>query len=159
MREQRKVDLEQHIAEFNAELKKQNPDLIDPEEGDEDEDAGEWAGIEDAAEAVRDEDEYVDEDKYTTVTVEPMAGEESEDEESKAKAAAAAKERENAESNSKSAPKKRPWSKNKTDDGKGKPKKKKFRYETKAERQITRQKQKNSSRAAKARRKAGDKDK
>nr|POE63286.1 ribosomal rna-processing protein 17 [Quercus suber] len=151
LREQRKEDLEQHLAEFNTELRRQNPELgstdASGKHAAEDE---EWDGIDEAAaEAVtvtdvEREDEYVDEDKYTTVTVEAM-GEESEEE--KEVRTEAAKEDAGPAQNSK----KRIWSKN-GPESKARPKKKKFRYESKAERQATRQKQNKSSKAARARR-------
>ncbi len=76
----------------------------------------------------------MDEDKFTTVTVEPMG-------------------EPGVEEVDKDAPKKDYRNSNK-DVKKRPPKKKtiKFRYETKAERQATRQKQKSKNHAAKARR-------
>ncbi|KAK3718920.1 hypothetical protein LTR37_004836 [Vermiconidia calcicola] len=153
LRDQRKEDLEKQVAEFNAELRKLNPDISDAEPGADGEQG--WVGIEEVAipapEVAQDE-EYVDEDKYTTVTVDAMDGEDEDEEEAeharakeeeakKARAEAAAK-----------ASKKRIWNK----DGQTKAKKKKFRYESKAERSATRQKQKSKNHAAKVRR-TGDK--
>jgi ribosomal RNA-processing protein 17 len=105
------------------------------------------------AEELPDDAEYVDEDKYTTVTVEAMDN--SADDEEPAdvvgvpgKAADAATRKDEVEK------KKRPWAKGKDGEDKKRVKKKKFRYESKAERSLTRQKQKSkSSAAAKARRK------
>lgn len=110
------------------------------------EDEEEWGGIEDeeaeeeAPELVDHEEEYIDEDKYTTVTVEGIeiskngitrtADEEDSDDgihEEKGKVIKEEKV-------------KKVWPK--------KPRKKKFTYETKAERKMTRQKQKSGSRAA-----------
>jgi len=86
------------------------------------------------------EEEYIDEDRYTTVTVEAVdvskdglhkvADEDSSDETMQLEDT---KPVEKAESGKKVWPKK--------------PKKKKFRYETKAERKITRAKQKSGSKA------------
>jgi ribosomal RNA-processing protein 17 len=111
---------------------------------DDDEDG--WNGIPDEpVEPVDHEAEYIDEDKYTTVTVEAVdvskeglqrtLGEDEEDEETignrkKAEAAAALKEEES---------KKKVWPK--------KERKKKFRYESKAERKFTRGKQKAGNKA------------
>lgn len=150
LREQRKEDLEQHLAEFNAELRKQNPEMVAADAGEkgEGDDEVEWGGIDGKAsepiEDVEREDEYVDEDKYTTVTVEAMGEDAEVESELRATEKAITKDRDDAKTS-----KKRAW---KTADGKAKPKKKKFRYESKAERQVTRQKQKKSSQAAKARR-------
>lgn len=108
---------------------------------------GEWEGIEEPAtvEVLPDDEEFVDEDKYTTVTVEAMDGEDSKQqggdgEEFAVKAAEPVK--------AKSVAKKPARSK----DDKTKPKKKKFRYESKAERSATRAKQKSKNHKAKLRR-------
>ncbi|KAK0282834.1 hypothetical protein LTR91_006567 [Friedmanniomyces endolithicus] len=150
MRDQRKKDLEQHIAEFNAELRKQNPDLSEAESGAEvaEGEKGNEGSAADQLEDVGQEDEYVDEDKYTTVTVEAMGGSEDEEPEQRKNPELSAKP-----GNKATATKKRIWSKNNPADGKPKPKKHKFRYESKSERQDTRRKQKNKNQAAaKARR-------
>jgi ribosomal RNA-processing protein 17 len=90
-------------------------------------------------EPVDHEEEYIDEDKYTTVTVEAVdiskvgfsksRGEDSEDESDKEAPALVEKE----EKPKKAWPKKAP--------------KKKFRYESKAERKVTRGKQKAGNKA------------
>ncbi|KAF2209881.1 hypothetical protein CERZMDRAFT_99939 [Cercospora zeae-maydis SCOH1-5] len=155
LREQRKADLESHVAEVNKVLKQQNalanghdPDDVSSS------DADEFAGFDNedtAAPAVAevelpDEAEYVDEDKYTTVTVEPMGetsseGEDDEQEKEVSKTTASEPEVKK---------KKRPW--DKTGDGAAKKKKQKFRYESKAERSLARSKQKSkNSKAAKER--------
>lgn len=93
------------------------------------------------------DEEFVDEDKFTTVTVEAMGDprdgldDESEAENPKTKEAVTNGEMK--------APKKRVGNK----EGKAKQKKRKFRYESKAERQVTRQKIKSKNHAAKLRRK------
>lgn len=97
------------------------------------------------------EAEYIDEDKYTTVTVEEMdasregllrSQEHSSDEEQ-------GEEKPTSEANSKP----KPVEKTKKASDKPKKKKKKFRYESKAERQLTRKKERlSNSRKAKARR-------
>ncbi|KAK5720046.1 hypothetical protein LTR15_007319 [Elasticomyces elasticus] len=137
MRDQRKKDLELHIAEFNAELRKQNMDMSEVEK-----DAVDGEVVEEGVpEEVGQEDEYVDEDKYTTVTVEAM-GDPKDDEPEPAKIPPKVD----------TPPKKpRPWEK----DGKPKAKKHKFRYESKAERQNTRRKQKDKNQAQKAKREKG----
>jgi ribosomal RNA-processing protein 17 len=123
-----------------------------------------WDGISDnpaaaLAKAIREEDaeaEYIDEDRYTTVTVEAMGGSsEDEDEEIDYAALDAAKASElHAKRNAKG--KMKPWQK-KDSEGNivkaNKVKKKKFRYESKAERAVTNKKQKSkNAKAAKSRR-------
>ncbi|EMC91288.1 hypothetical protein BAUCODRAFT_57460, partial [Baudoinia panamericana UAMH 10762] len=156
MREQRKMDLDRHMAEFNAELRKQNPDLTESEAEDGKVDAdgagGEWQGLGErpTADVAQEDEEYVDEDKYTTVTVEPMNN--FNDEEDEDRDAAKEYAQLPPEDPNRSAKKKRVWAKDRPADGKARPKKHKFRYESKAERQETRRKQKvKRSKAAKAR--------
>lgn len=158
MREQRKEDLSKHVQEFNQVLRNQNPDLSSE---DEEERAGDAAatfegfkeaeGKEDEADGR--EDEYVDEDKYTTVTVEAM-GESSGDEDVQ-EAGVKKAEPEKVDEQAAKTTKKRPWTKEKPAGDKKKPKQKKrqFRYESKSERKETRNKQKaKNAKAAKARR-------
>ena len=148
MRIQRKEELDQHIKAVNTELRKQNPDISDSESAAEvNGHEEEWQGIEEAVPEVAQDEEYVDEDKYTTVTVEAM-GEPGEESENDSKTVDA--ERKGQAANGEpQAPKKRIWSK----ENKVKPKKKKFRYDNKAERSATRQKQKSKNHAAMMRRK------
>jgi ribosomal RNA-processing protein 17 len=130
-------------------------------------DAEMWDGISEnpaatLANAIREEDaeaEYIDEDKYTTVTVEAMGGSEEDDEEEEIDYAAldAAKASElHAKKNANV--KAKPWQKK---DSEGnlvkakKVKKKKFRYESKAERAVTNKKQKSKNAKAAKSRKAG----
>jgi ribosomal RNA-processing protein 17 len=140
--------LNRHIAEVNAEMRKQNPDASESESvsGANDGDV-EWAGIDDGEMEAAQDEEYVDEDKYTTVTVEAM-GDPSDDSDHDSVPKTTTKEDEKA-NGATEAPKKRIWNK----ENKAKPKKRKFRYESKAERQVTRQKQKSKNHAAKVRRK------
>lgn len=141
------------MTEVNAELKKQNRDIGEDSDAGSgaEEDGGSWEGVQEAVqvEALPGDEEYVDEDKYTTVTVEAMDGAEDvddvgDDDEFPIKAIAP----NNSDAPTKAAAKKRIWSK----DGQAKSKKKKFRYESKAERQQTRQKQKSKNHKAKLRR-------
>ena len=133
------------MDEFNRELRKQNPDL--DSEGQSDTEGEEFAGFEEAQEApepelVKEDEEFVDEEKYTTVTVEAMgAGADSEDDADVRPQTEGDKENGSSDAVAK---KKRLWSKDKS----AKPKKRKFRYESKAERQETRRKQKVNSKAA-----------
>ncbi|EOD51980.1 protein required for cell viability rrp17 [Neofusicoccum parvum] len=167
-RKERKQDLEAHVAEVNRLLKQANPDSASSSE-DEDEDGsgGEWNGIEDEKpqeEIVDHEEEYVDEDKYTTVTVETVdidrdgfkkrseAGEESEENGSDE----GSKEDDEEDTTEKKANGKRVWTKEKPKVDRPKKKKKKFRYESKSERKVTRDKQRTKNRdQAKARKAKG----
>ena len=122
----------------------------------------EFNGFEDPPIPVDHEAEYIDEDRYTTVTVEEMdlskegihkaeqaAQEEEVDSEEKLDQVNGAVKAEDAK------PSKKIWTKQKPADGEKRPKKKKkkFRYESKAERKFTRAKEKSkNSKQAKARR-------
>jgi ribosomal RNA-processing protein 17 len=148
MRDQRKVDLERHVAEVNDLLKKANKDSDDESSvADDDE---EWAGIASPPRpSIDGVDEYVDEDKYTTVTIEAMddakaftKGSDDEEETTVTKEYPAAKD-------GKEVKKKMVWHKGEQVDIKTLPKKKKFRYESKGERKETRNKQKAKNSAAK----------
>lgn len=159
MRDERKADLERHVAEVNALL--DPPEAVDGDGSDDDGDtAEEWNGAEEVP-PIDHEAEYIDEDKYTTVTVEAMdlskeglhkveqEGRKQEEE------VVPEVEEKDAEPRDATEPKKRTWTKEKPKDRADKPKqkKKKFRYETKSERKFTRMKQgARNSREAKARR-------
>lgn len=141
LREERKQELNEHVAAVNALLAEADAPFKEFKEDGED---GEWDGIKADApvEAVDHEAEYIDEDRYTTVTVEEVdvtktglhtaAEGEEEDLEAKKKADAAAKAARHAKANPKKS-----WPK--------KEKKKPFRYESKIERKIGRAKQKSSN--------------
>lgn len=163
LRQQRKVDLEKHVEEVNRLVKQANGEIPglggdDDEESSGDED--DFKGFEEP-EPINQEDEYIDEDKYTTVTIESVGisrdgfsrpGDASDDEDNiKKAAAAAAKAEEGAveELGKKAMGKpeikrdangKRIWTKEKPKIEWVKKKKKKFRYETKAERKVERAK-------------------
>ncbi|CAI7662509.1 hypothetical protein N7527_010847 [Penicillium freii] len=152
IREDRKKDFEQAMAEHKAVLKRMKEDAgdIGGMEGEEEEE--DWEGIEEPP-AVDYEAEYVDEDKYTTVTVEEMdasregllnaaKGEESENEEEKKYPA------ESTEADTK-AKKRKPRS---AASEAARKKKRNFRYETKVERKQTMLKQRSvKAKRAKAR--------
>ncbi|TVY90431.1 Ribosomal RNA-processing protein [Lachnellula willkommii] len=136
LREERKQELDEHIEAVNRALKEVRDPGVEREESDDDT----WEGIADdvvEVEVVDREEEYVDEDRYTTVTVEAVdiskegftksGVEDSSDEE---KGAPKLVEEEKTK---KVWPKKAP--------------KKKFRYESKAERKFTRGKQKAGNKA------------
>jgi ribosomal RNA-processing protein 17 len=152
MREERSAEFERALEEHRRQLKK----LKEAEEsGDEEntssdiDDEDEWNGIAEPP-PVDYEAEYIDEDKYTTVTVEEMdpskeaflQSDEDSSDERPAKPSAA----EDAQ------PEKKPDKARKNSDTKPKKKKKKFRYESKEERKVTRMKERQSNhRKAKAR--------
>lgn len=154
LRQQRKEDLKAHVEAVDAVLSAQRGDMMDGEDDEE------WDGVDEEPETADiggEEEEYVDEEKYTTVTVEAMPSSTTQhiDDEleleglaKKAAAEEAAREREKAEKSRKL----KPWEKPRWD-GKEKKKKPKFRYETKAERAVGRMKAKSkNSKAASARR-------
>ncbi|TAQ84540.1 hypothetical protein B7494_g7139 [Chlorociboria aeruginascens] len=135
LREERRQELAEHVEAVNALLRDVDP-VADSSEGDE------WDGIQEdpVVELVDHEEEYVDEDRYTTVTIEAVdvskeglrsLKEDSEKDEEKSEIV----EEKDGKDTKKAWPKK--------------PRKKKFKYETKAERKVTRGKQKagNKSRA------------
>ncbi|KEF51920.1 uncharacterized protein A1O9_11909 [Exophiala aquamarina CBS 119918] len=158
IREERKADLERHVREVNALLV---PADAAPGVDDERESSGsddEWSGITDLEPPPIDhEAEYVDEDKYTTVTVEAMdvtreglfkAGQEdAEENEEQARDA----------SEEPASEKKRRWTKDKPKDAghRGKKKKRNFRYESKAERKATRYKERSKNKKQARERKSG----
>ncbi|KAB5531292.1 nucleolar protein 12-domain-containing protein [Coniochaeta sp. 2T2.1] len=145
MRDERKQAVEDHVETVNRLLKEaRKAGTSDTEsEGEEDDDA--FGGFADEPiQPVDLEEEYIDEDKYTTVTIEAVnvdkdgmhkpdaedGDEEDDDEEEDGEGKKADKAKEDA------APEKskKEWPK--------KPKKKKFRYETKIERKLTEAKRK-----------------
>ncbi|KAF2237582.1 hypothetical protein EV356DRAFT_510526 [Viridothelium virens] len=169
MRKRRRQQLEEHVEAVNSMLRNINghADINEEDANDVPEPNGgeEWAGFEEPPEINR-VDEYIDEDKYATVTVESVHvakdglhvameendGDNDDDEDDQvADSDPEEKDRERDTSNGK-LQKKRIWTKEKPAGNKPK-KRKKFRYESAAERKVTRQKQKaRNSKAAKARR-------
>lgn len=137
MREERKQELEEHVNAVNAILKEVSgvgAGLDSEEEGEV------WGGIEDeeVLEEVLDrEEEYIDEDRWTTVTVEAVdiskegLKKVADDEDEEVPQLVAAEKSGQEE--------KKKWPK--------KERKKKFRYESKAERKFTRGKQKAGNKA------------
>jgi ribosomal RNA-processing protein 17 len=128
--------LEKHVEEVNRLVRQANGDLSEAGEEDEDSENEEWDGIVEPAAPVpsamdiNEEEEFVDEDKYTTVTIESVGiskhgfekrgGNEETEEEKKEK---------------------KVWTKERPKSSKPKKKKIKFRYETKTERKVERVKQ------------------
>jgi ribosomal RNA-processing protein 17 len=99
------------------------------------------------------EDEYIDEDKYTTVTVESVAISKEGFEKTKSGGKEGG-EGDNKENDGEREAKKRVWTKERPKTDRPKKRKKKFRYETKAERKETRMKQGARNRKEAAARKA-----
>lgn len=159
IREERKQDLEKHLAEVDAVLKRQADDFDDEDATEEDKNGKaeeEWQGFEELAK-VDGTDEYVDEDKYTTVTIKEMGDADewnaSEDEDAKVTTTVTDGVEKNEDGTE--VKKKRVWTKERPKNNKPKKKKPKFKYETKAERQKTRTKQKEKN-AAFAKKRRGE---
>lgn len=163
LREGRKADLEKHVEAVNSMIREADGLAADSsEEGDEGEEEP-WDGIKDSHDALVDhEDEYMDEDRFTTVTVEAVKVSKDglqkvvQDEENDSEVSGI--DRPDGE------PHKTTPLQGRTGSEKGKriwtkepptgprKRKKKFRYESKAERKVTRHKEKSGNKAkAKAR--------
>lgn len=154
MREERAADFQRALEEHKRQLKEMNEEN---ESGDDAENSSshteedEWEGIEEPP-AVDYEAEYIDEDKYTTVTVEEMDPSkqgilQGDDDSSDGQPT------ERPEPSGEDVKSKEQSKKKKQPDDKFKKKKKKFRYETKEERKVTRMKERMSNhRKAQARR-------
>ncbi|KAI9875444.1 MAG: hypothetical protein M1830_008469 [Pleopsidium flavum] len=155
MREQRKAELEKHVETVNAMLREADGGISDTSGEESGTEMEEWNGVAELPE-VDHEAEYIDEDRYTTVTVEAMdlsreglhrAIEEEErvtdvlgDENRSHKTNGSAKE-----ASDKARKSKRIWTKENPEGLKKK--KKKFRYESKAERKVTRYKERSGNKA------------
>ncbi|KAI1824641.1 nucleolar protein 12-domain-containing protein [Xylaria intraflava] len=150
LREERQREVEEHVQNVNNALKQAaQAGYIDDEKSgsDEDDTAHEWGGFEDTPaqqDLVDHEEEYIDEDRYTTVTVESvnvskdgLTSSRPDEEDS----ADEGKENENANQNQNQNAQAQPEKGDKHRHTTQK-KKRKFRYENKLERQITNIKQK-----------------
>jgi len=134
-REDRKREVEEHVTMVNKMLEESGAAGAEGQ-GDDSEEADAWEGFPDRPdlEMIDHEEEYIDEDRYTTVTVESVnvsrdgfekpVIHDSEDEDQ-------AKDEGEPKTSAEQTKEKRP----------PKPKKKKFRYETKFERKLTDSKQ------------------
>lgn len=162
LREERKADLERHVHEVNTLLREQA--RLEGIDGTDEvyEVVDEWEGNGEPPE-VDLEAEYIDEDRYTTVTVEALDVSKeglykaTKDEEQSGSMPEQEEEgkTQNTERNNTRADGKRRWMKEKPKDKVDRPKtkRKKFRYESKAERRVTRIKESSkNSKQAKARR-------
>lgn len=148
IREDRKREVEEHVQTVNAILKEaEQAGYVGGEQETSDDGTNEWGGFQDtpALEPVDHEEEYIDEERYTTVTIESvnvskdgLTSSKPEDDSSEEDQGTAA------DDDSQHPP---AGSKEKV--GPPKKKKQKFRYESKSERQLNQRRQK----AAKSRRK------
>ncbi|OAP62497.1 hypothetical protein AYL99_04702 [Fonsecaea erecta] len=159
LREQRKADLERHVQAVNALLRP----FVDLDEGENEEveenSEEEWSGISDPEpHSLHHETEYIDEDKYTTVTVEAMdvsreglsKREQDQDENTEQHS----RESSEGPNNGEAEKQKSLWTRERPKDIK-KRKKRNFRYESKAERKEARSKEKARNRKQ-ARERRGD---
>ncbi|OTB05805.1 hypothetical protein M426DRAFT_21540 [Hypoxylon sp. CI-4A] len=142
VREGRKREVEEHVQNVNAILKQaQEAGYVGGEEGTSDGDVEEWGGFGDTPvlEPVDHEEEYIDEERYTTVTVESVNVTKDGLSSSKPEEDSGEEDQETAEGKSQYPPgsKEKPKLPKK--------KKPKFRYETKSERQLSQRKQKASN--------------
>lgn len=163
IRDQRKRELESHVAEVNALLAKQVNSSDDEGEngtkstGQAEVDDEGWAGIDDGH-ATHDTAEYVDEGRFTTVTIKELddvrdfeSGSDTGEGDNNGDAAGGRDDEADASQRKEKKVRKR-WVKGKLveDDGKSKQRSKKrnFRYESKLDRQTARQKVKKKKIAA-----------
>lgn len=132
LRDERRREVEEHVQAVNKMLQESQA-AGDIEQESDEESADEWDGFPDQPELdlIDHEEEYIDEDRYTTVTVESVAVSRDglfkpqlpdEEEENKEKDKTEDPDQKKTASSSRDRPKK---------------KKKKFRYESKIERQLT----------------------
>ena len=157
LREGRKADLEKHVDVVNSMIREADVALDSGEEEYKGEEKS-WDGIVDNhASLVNQEDEYTDDERFTTVTVEAVDVSKDglqkavQDEENRSEASGS--ERSDGESQRTSAMHrktgsekgKRTWSKEPSSSSKKR--KKKFRYENKAERKATRYKERSGNKA------------
>jgi ribosomal RNA-processing protein 17 len=145
MRKQRKQQLEEHVEAINTALRKS----VGHYSSDESEEGGEWEGFDDPPD-VNYQDEYVDEDKYTTVTVETVgisregfvsSGHDAGSDEKEDVTVIRKKTNESEEAKSQ----KRAEQGRKVKEKRPKKKKKKFTYESKVDRKVTRMKERSKN--------------
>jgi ribosomal RNA-processing protein 17 len=150
LREERKADLERHVEDINALLRPLQNLEGSEESQSETESAGanSWEGIS-APPKVDREAEYVDEGRYTTVTVEAMEVSreglhKADDNGQRNDAGGRNRQGDRAANEGDNRDEKRKWTREKPKDKADRPKKKnkKFRYESKGERKLARVKQK-----------------
>lgn len=148
--------MEKHVETVNAMLREANDTVPGFEDGQSGSDVEEWTGLSELPD-IDHEAEYVDEDRYTTVTVEAvniskegihkvvetkqMDGTAQRDDNKHAVTNGAGRE-----GDDKAQKGKRRWTKD-NPDGHVKKKKKKFRYESKADRKVTRYKERSGNKS------------
>ena len=145
MREGRKADLDKHVEAMNTMMRGELSDAAESRLEDSSVEGEQWEGILEKP-AIDHEDEYIDEDKLTTVTVETVEVSRDglhkvydEDNIIDHKAGTAS----HIELKKENHNRKRIWTREFP--AHLKQKKKKFRYESKAERKVTRQKERSGS--------------
>ena len=152
-----------HVEAVNSMLKKQNRALSESSDEENSIEVEQWNGI--VEDSIMDhKDEYVDEDRYTTVTVEAMDVSRDgfhktfmHEQENQAPTTTNPVERGTPNSNAKEGQNVRQEKRLRTKELPSEPKKrkKKFRYESKAERKVNRYKERSGNKAkAKARKKS-----
>ncbi len=157
LRDGRKADLEKHVEVVNSLIREADVALDSSEEEYKGEEKS-WDGIEDnRASLVNQQDEYTDDERFTTVTVEAVDvskdGLQKAVQDEDIEREASGTERSDGESQRTSAlhtkigseKGKRTWSKELS--GSSRKRKKKFRYENKAERKATRYKERSGNKA------------
>ncbi|KAI1131963.1 nucleolar protein 12-domain-containing protein [Nemania abortiva] len=143
LREDRKREIEEHVQQVNSALKQAaQAGYIESDEGDssEDDTVEEWGGFQDTPvqqDIINHEEEYIDEDRFTTVTVESVNVSKDGLTSSRPDEEESTDEERGIDKNTQAPPEKRD-----DRDRHATKKKQKFRYETKLERQITNIKQK-----------------
>ncbi|CAD6587913.1 MAG: pre-60S ribosomal particles component [Alectoria sarmentosa] len=158
LREGRKVDLDKHVEAVNLMIREADAGASDPSKQEDEGEKEPWDGIKDRHDLlVNHEDEYMDEDRFTTVTVEAVDVSKDglqkavQDEENESEALGTDRPDRDPQSSSAlqgrtgSGKGKRIWTKE-TPTG-PKKRKKKFRYENKAERKATRYKERSGNKA------------
>ncbi|KAK2755499.1 hypothetical protein FQN54_006436 [Arachnomyces sp. PD_36] len=149
LREERNAGIQKAIEDNKAMIKSMRDSSDEESGGSEGEEEDEWEGFAEPP-AVDYEAEYIDEDKYTTVTVEDLDPSKEEEEETQYDGKQTNGEDKEVKHPTPSIPRKNSRPKGKPDKSKSK---KKFRYENKAERKFARIKTRASNGAkAKARR-------
>jgi ribosomal RNA-processing protein 17 len=146
IREQRAAEIEQALNESKRMIKELRGDASSQESGSESEEE-EWQGFEEPA-PVDYEEEYIDEDKYTTVTVEEMglSKDELHKQEDKSSSDDDDKKHKEKDEEEEVPQKSKAAKKYGSKSGAPKKKKKQFRYESKEERKITRRKERTGGR-------------
>ncbi|MCJ1366656.1 hypothetical protein MMC16_005786 [Acarospora aff. strigata] len=157
MRDERKADLERHVETVNAMLREADGGVSESDGEQSGSEKEEWNGLSEPP-PVDHEAEYIDEDRYTTVTVEAMDVSKEglhrvrqEEEEENNAAQKSRSEQHVADGaggdvTNKVPTGKRTWTKE-NPTGHSKKKKKKFRYESKGERKVTRHKERSGNKA------------